>query len=230
VARANGEPLAGCAGAVWAVVDGVQPVLALAGRRDLGSDPGGRPAARGHRGQGGLERPVRGRDGDPRAPARRWCKGGAPATEALGKSQGGFSTKVHLKAEGQGQPLTVLLTPGQQHESTVFEPLMHRGAIRRPGRGRPRLRPCRVAGDKGYTGRRTRAGLRRRGIRQTIPKLSTEDHSGPFDRATYRRRHLVENLIARCKQYRALATRYDKRADSYRTAWVIVMTILWLPG
>jgi transposase len=148
----------------------------------------------------------------------------------LGKSQGGFSTKVHLKAEGHGKPLTILLTPGQQHEATVFEPLMHQGAVRRSGRGRPRVRPDRVAGDKGYTGRRHRADLRRRGIRQTIPKLSTEDHSGPFDRATYRRRHLVENLFARCKQFRALATRYDKRAASFRAAWVIVMTILWLPG
>jgi transposase len=148
----------------------------------------------------------------------------------LGRSQGGFSTKVHLKADGAGKPLTILLTPGQQHESTGFEPLMHHGAIRRPGRGRPRVRPCRMSGDKAYTGRRTRAGLRRRGIRHTIPKLSTEDHSGPFDRATYHRRHLVENLIARCKQYRALATRYDKRAESFRAAWVIVMIILWLPG
>ncbi len=148
----------------------------------------------------------------------------------MGRSQGGFSTKVHLKAEGQGKPLTVLLTPGQRHETTVFEPLMHQGAIRRPGRGRPRVRPGRVAGDKGYTGRRGRASLRRRGIRQAIPKLRTEHRSGPFDRATYRRRHLVENLFARCKQYRALATRYDKRAASYRAAWVIVMTILWLPG
>ena len=148
----------------------------------------------------------------------------------MGRSQGGFSTKVHLKADGAGKPLTALLTPGQQHEATVFAPLMHQGAIRRPRRGRPRVRPCRVAGDKGYTGRRHRAALRCRGIRQTIPKLSTEDHSGPFDRAAYRRRHLIENLIARCKQYRALATRYDKRAASYRTAWVIVMTILWLPG
>ena len=107
---------------------------------------------------------------------------------------------------------------------------MHRGAIRRTGRGRPRLRPGRVVGDKGYTGRRHRAALRRRGIRQTIPKLSTEDRSGPFDRASYRRRHLIENLFARCKQFRALATRYDKRAASFRAAWVIVMTILWLPG
>ena len=155
---------------------------------------------------------------------------GAPETEALGRSQGGFSTKVHLKADGAGKPLTVLLTPGQQHESTVFEPLIHQGAIRRPGRGRPRIRPCRGSGDNGYTGHRNRAALRRRGIRQTSPKPSTEDHSGPFDRATYPRRHLVENLVARCKQYRALATRYDKRAESFRAARVIVMTTLWLSG
>jgi transposase len=137
---------------------------------------------------------------------------------------------VHLKAEGGGKPLTVLLTPGQRHEATVFEPLLARGAIRRPGRGRPRVRPRRAVGDKGYTGRRRRAACRRRGIRHTIPKLATEHRSGPFDRATYRRRHLIENLIARGKQYRALATRYDKRGETFRTAWVIVMTILWLPG
>ena len=157
-------------------------------------------------------------------------RGGDPAAEALGRSRGGFSTKVHLKAEGRGKPLTVLLTPGQQHESTVFDRLMHQGAVRRPGRGRPRIRPCRSAGDKGYTGRRNRAGLRRRGIRYAIPKRSTEHRTGPFDRATYHRRHLVENLFARCKQFRALATRYDKRAESFRAAWTIVMTILWLPG
>ena len=162
LAGTDWEPLARSARAIRPVVDGIQPVLALAGGRDLGPDPGGSPA-RGRCGRGGgLECPLRGRDGDPCAPARRWYKGWAPETEALGKSQGGFSTKVHLKAEGHGQPITVPLTPGQQHEATVFEPLMQRGAIRRPGRGRPRVRPCRASGDKGYAGRRHRAGLRRR--------------------------------------------------------------------
>jgi transposase len=148
----------------------------------------------------------------------------------LGKSQGGFSTKVHLKAEGRGTPLTILLTPGQRHESTVLEALLAHGAIRRLSRGRPRSRPGRLVADKGNTGRRNRAALRQRGIRVTIPKLRTEHRSGPFDRAAYRRRHLVENLFARCKQFRALATRYDKRADFFHAAWAIVMTILWLPG
>lgn len=147
----------------------------------------------------------------------------------MGRSQGGFSTKVHLKSDGQGKPLTVLLTPGQHHEAPVLAPLLQRGAIRRAGRGRPRVRPQRVCGDKGYTGRLHRAALRRRGIRYTIAKRRTEHRSGPFDRVTYRRRHLIENLFAHCKQFRALATRYDKRAESFRAAWVIVMTMLWLP-
>jgi hypothetical protein len=109
---------------------------------------------------------------------------------------------------GRGKPMTVALTPGQRHEATAFGRLLEQGAVRRPGRGRPRIRPARGVGDKGYAGRGRRAYCRRRGIRYTIPRRRDERRSGPFDRAVYRRRHLVENLIARCKQY----TRYDKRA------------------
>jgi transposase len=123
-----------------------------------------------------------------------------------------------------------VLTPGQQHEATVFERLLEQGAVRRAGRGRPRVRPRRVVGDKGYTGRRRRTYCRRRGIRFTLPRLRTERRRGPFDRAQYRLRHRVENLIARCKQFRSLATRYEKRGQSYRALWVIAATILWLPA
>ena len=148
--------------------------------------------------------------------------------EALGRSQGGFSTKVHLRAEGGGKPMTVVLTPGQAHEAPVFPQLLAQGAVRRPGRGRPRVRPRRVAGDKGYSSRAIRQACRRRGIRTTIPRKANECRSGPFDRELYRLRHRVENLIARCKQFRSLATRYDKRAQSYRALWVIAMTMLWI--
>jgi len=105
---------------------------------------------------------------------------------------------------------------------------MEQGAVRRPGRGRPRLRPTRVIGDKGYTGRRYRAYLRRPGIRHTIPRQRTECRTGPFDPAVYRLRNRIERLIGRCKQFRSLATRYDKRAASYRALWVIACTILWI--
>jgi transposase len=135
---------------------------------------------------------------------------------------------VHLRAEGGGKPLTLVLTPGQQHEATVFEELLTAGEVKRPGRGRPRVRPHWVVGDKGYTGRRYRAFCRGRGIRYTIPRQSKERRSGPFNRATYRLRNRVERLINRFKQYRSLATRYEKLAESYRALWVIAAIIFWL--
>jgi transposase len=124
--------------------------------------------------------------------------------------------------------MTLVLTPGQRHEATAFERLLEQGAVRRPGRGRPRVRPRRVVGDKGYTGRARRAYCRRRGIRHTIPRRRDERRTGPFDRAIYRLRNRVERLINRCKQYRSLATRYDKRGDSYRALWLVAFTLLWI--
>jgi transposase len=124
--------------------------------------------------------------------------------------------------------MTLVLTPGQQNEATVFESLLEQGAVRRQGRGRPRVRPKRIVGDKAYTGRARRRYCRRRGIRQTLPRLSTERRRGPFDRTLYRQRNRVERLINRCKQYRSLATRYDKRAASYRALWLIAFTMLWI--
>lgn len=148
--------------------------------------------------------------------------------EALGRSQGGFSTKVHLRAEGHGKPITVVLTSGERHEQTALEALLDQGAIRRPGRGRPRLRPRAVAGDKGYSSPTARARLRRRGIRPVIPSKSNERRQPHFDRAAYRLRNQVERLINRLKQFRRIATRYEKRAVNYLAMLHIGMIKLWL--
>jgi hypothetical protein len=86
----------------------------------------------------------------------------------------------------------VVLTPGQAHEAPVFDRLLGQGTIQRPGRGRPRLRPHRIVGDKGYSSRAIRATCRRRGIRHTIPHCRDEHRTGPFDRTLYRLRHKVE--------------------------------------
>jgi transposase len=146
----------------------------------------------------------------------------------LGRSQGGLSTKVHVRAEGGGKPMTLVLTPGQAGEAPIFPQLLSQGAVKRPGCGRPRLRPDRVSGDKAYSSRAIRQACRQRGIRITIPRRRNERRTGRFDRDLYRLRHRVENLFARCKQFRSLATRYDKRAASYRALWLIAFTILWI--
>jgi len=78
--------------------------------------------------------------------------------------------------------MTIVVTPGERHEATAFERLMAQGAVRRPGRGRPKRRPKRVVGDKGYSSRKIRAYLRRRGIRMTIPRKRNERRTGPFRR------------------------------------------------
>ncbi len=153
------------------------------------------------------------------------AKQGDPATEALGYSQGGFSTKVHVRADGGGKLMTLVLTPGQQHEATAFEPLMERGEVKRRGRGRPRLRPHRVVGDKAYSSRRIRHYARRRGLRITIPWKRNECRTRPFDRIIYHTRNRVERLINRLKQFRRLATRYEKRAENYRAMWIIAATL-----
>ena len=139
------------------------------------------------------------------AGARR-PKDPAQPDEALGRSQGGFSPKIHLRAEGGGKPITFLITAGQRHEQSVFETLMERGAVKRAGRGRPRIRPDRVAGDKGYSSRTIRRYLRTRGIGAVIPRQKRERRTW-FDRSAYRRRAWVERLMNRLKGFRRIATR-----------------------
>jgi transposase len=149
------------------------------------------------------------------------------ADEGLGRSQGGFSTKIHLRAEGGGKPIAFLITAGQRHEQSVFEALMETGAVKRRRRGRPRLRPARVAGDKGYSSRKIRCYLRRRGIGAVIPRQKRERRTR-FDKAAYRQRNLIERLINRLKGFRRIATRYEKRAIHYLGMLGIASLVLWL--
>lgn len=148
--------------------------------------------------------------------------------EALGRSQGGFSTKLHLRAEGNGRPITAVLTGGERHEQTALERLLDQGAIRRPGRSRPRLRPLKVAGDKAYSSPTARRRFRRQGIIPVIPTKSNERRNPRFDRAAYRQRNRIERLINRLKQSRRIATRYEKRAVNYHAMVTIGMIRLWL--
>ena len=152
----------------------------------------------------------------------------AAAREALGRSQGGFSTKLHLRAEGDGRPITVVLTGGERHEQIALEAVLDQGAVRRPGRGRPRLRPRAAAGDKGYSSPTARARMRRRHIRPVIPTRKDQPRQRNFDRAAYRSRNKVERLINRLKQARRIATRYEKRGENYLAMIHIGMILLWM--
>ena len=98
----------------------------------------------------------------------------------------------------------------------------------RSSRGRPRLRPRRTAGARGYSSPTARRGLRQRQIEPVIPSRKDQPRQPDFDKAAYRERNKVERLIGRLKQYRRIATRYEKRAANYLAMVTLGMTMLWL--
>ncbi len=147
-----------------------------------------------------------------------------------------MSTKVHLACDGKGRPLSVVVTPGQRHESTQLEAVLDAIRVARLGVGRPRKRPERLIADKGYSSPNCRKVLRKRGITHTIPERREQrdqrtGHPGRkpgFDANVYRRRNVVERCVNRLKQWRGIATRYEKRAVNYRAAVVIAALMVWL--
>ena len=124
--------------------------------------------------------------------------------------------------------MTFVLTGGQRHEAIALEPLMEQGSVKRADKGRPRLRPKRIAGDKAYSSQKIRRYLRRRGIRYTIPRKSNEHKGGKFDKALYRQRSWVERCFNRLKQFRRVATRYEKKAQNYLAMLTLASILLWL--
>lgn len=126
-----------------------------------------------------------------------------------------------------GKPMVFRLTAGRRHEQEVFEALLEQGQVRRPKRGRPRIRPERVVGDKAYSSRKARRYLQRRGIGAVIPRRANE-RRGPLDKEQYRDRNRVERLINRLKQFRRVATRYEKLVSNYLGMLTVAAIVLWL--
>ncbi|HEU4425169.1 MAG TPA: IS5 family transposase [Pilimelia sp.] len=153
--------------------------------------------------------------------------------EALGRSRGGLSTKIHLVADTRCRPVATLTTAGQRHDSLVFEAVLGKVCIGRLGPGRPRRRQDRVLADKAYSAKRIRAHLRSRGIKATIPqpadqiahrlaKGRTGGRPPAFDPETYKQRNVVERAINKLRNTRAVATRssYVKpEPENHAAAW-----------
>ncbi|MEI5519748.1 IS5 family transposase [Streptomyces brasiliscabiei] len=163
-------------------------------------------------------------------------KGGR--SPCLGRSRGGLTSKIHLACDSVGRPLAFTLTGGNTNDCTQFTAVMEAIRVPRVGPGRPRTRPAHVLGDKGYSSRAIRTWLRRRGISHTIPeradqvrnRLRRGSRGGrppAFDKQLYKRRNVVERCFNRLKQWRGIATRYDKTAESYQAAVTLASLLMW---
>ncbi|WP_406694689.1 IS5 family transposase [Singulisphaera sp. Ch08] len=143
-----------------------------------------------------------------------------PPDHALGRSRGGFGTKVHLVCDRHGFIVAIHVTAGQAHESKALEPTMARRLFhRRKGQSRG---PIRLAGDKGYSYPRIRRWCRRR-IEAVIPTRSNQSRDERFDKATYQQRNIIERVVGWYKEYRSLGTRFEKLAVNYVALWLIAI-------
>lgn len=157
----------------------------------------------------------------------------------MGRSRGGLSTKVHTAVDRRGRPLSIVVTGGQRNDSPVLTAVLEDIDVPRLGPGRPRTRPDAVIADKAYSNGINRQQLRERGITAVIPEKSDEiaarQRKGPdggrppaLNAELYKDRNVVERTFNLFKQWRALATRYDKLATIYRGAVVLAAIITWL--
>lgn len=128
-------------------------------------------------------------------------KNGSAAEHALGRSRGGFSTKIHVVVDGLGNPLRILLTPGQTHDSTQATALLED------------LHFERVIADRGYAGRNVVELVEASGAEVVIPPHQRAKQPRDDDHGWYRGRHLVACFISKIKQFRRVFSRFDKLAQ-----------------
>ena len=131
------------------------------------------------------------------------AEGSSAEAEALGRSRGGFSTKIHVACDGLGKPVKIILTPGQDHDVTQGPALIADSDAKK------------IIADKGYDSDAFIAAIEERDAEPVIPPRSNRLQERPYDREEYKQRNIVERFINVIKQCRRVATRYEKTARNF---------------
>ena len=149
---------------------------------------------------------------------RRWCvkKSGDQEAQALGRSRGGFSTKIHLAVDALGNPLRFILTAGQRHDSPQASALIEGFA------------PQVLIADKGYDSAPLVASVTAKGILAVIPPKKNRLAQREYDQHLYRERHLIECFINKLKHYRRVFSRFEKLSKNYLGFLSFVSALVWL--
>ncbi len=128
-----------------------------------------------------------------------------------------MSTKINATVDALGNPTGFALTPGQACDLDGADVLL------------PQIKADILIGDKGYDADdRVIIPLEQAGKIVVIPPKANRKQPRPYDTHLYKARHLIENFFARLKQFRAIATRYDKRAINFLAGVYLASTIIWL--
>ena len=139
-------------------------------------------------------------------------------SRCIGRTKGGLNSKLHAVCDGLGRPIIMLLTEGQMSD--------HKGAFLLLS-ALPNAKE--LLADKGYDSDWFRAALAERGITPCIPPRSNRKVQYHYDKALYRQRHKIENVFGRIKDWRRIATRYDRCAHTFMSAISIAATCCyWL--
>ncbi|QBM77949.1 IS5 family transposase (plasmid) [Sphingomonas sp. AAP5] len=145
------------------------------------------------------------------------AKGGDPS-QAIGRSRGGWTTKVHALTDVIGRPYALMLTPGNVSDIKAAPALLERAGHMRY-----------LLGDKGYDADRLRRSLRDAGAVPVIPGRRNRKRIIRYDKDRYRGRHLIENAFCRLKDFRRVATRYDKLAANFLSGVALATALaFWL--
>jgi transposase len=138
--------------------------------------------------------------------------------KAIGRSCGGLTTKIHICADAHGNPIDFKITGGEVHDAKVAKQLIDM------------LEKTEYfIADKGYDSDVIRGDARIAGIKPVIPRRSNSDKLNPdFDAHLYKMRHLVENLFARLKHFRSIATRFEKLARNFKSLLYIACMWIWV--
>jgi transposase len=211
VPLADGHSLARPARALWALEERAPAVQPLGGQWGVGT--GVRRAER-RRGQRVCHDR---RDHRAGAPAQRGSGQKGGGDEAIGRSKGGLSTKIHALVDALGNPTGFALSAGQASELAGADVLL------------PHVTAPTLIADKGYDAEeRVLAKLHAAGTEAVIPPRRNRRDQRVYDRELYKARHLIENFFGKLKQYRAMATRYDKTQRNFLAALYLAASAILL--
>jgi transposase len=139
--------------------------------------------------------------------------------QAIGKSVGGNTTKIHMVVDACGFPIEFDLTGGEVHDCKAAPALIDK----LPASGN-------IIADKGYDSEDVREQIRNKPSNPVIPrKKNSKTGNSDIDWGLYKYRHLVENVFARLKHFRAIATRYDKLKRNDASMLAMACSYIWLP-